>query len=1166
MKRKNYLEENLKKLIGKTEPIQTLDSETKNEILKTLTGRNVMETRSVFNFKTAAAIAAVILVVCAIFLFSKPKENTTTPIELVKPTPPTSTLPQDIVQPEIKTIDFDIAKLAAAGDIKGLIAALGSDNKETKLAAANLLADMGDANAIEALKKQAEQWTDTKTENPFVKAIAKLEKAQTKTEKTVDANKTSGGNIKKVNDPNILPFMEIYVTDKQTDQPIAGARVKSTTFITDANGYCKVTLGEHINQNYFSVYIEKEGFVPMSFCWGKQFERAIPKDFEFFLERGTVIGGVVVNEANQPVSDANVIISYYSQNADRNQPYSQINDYTIRTDADGKWQFDMAPADISYENQVSIKIKHPDYAEYQIWAHSQETTIQQLRDKTFASILKKGSIIHGYVLDSVNRPIPDADVFIGEDRYSDENLKTKTDNSGYYEFTRVKQGFNLLAVFAKGYAPDMKELELRENECQHNFTLLPGNTIRGHVVDVNGNPIANVSLNTDEWHGYRMINWQSKTDAEGRFVWTEAPADEVKFDFYVNNYMSTRNKVLTPSKNEYEIVLYPPLKISGTVTMADTNEPVKEFTITKGIRFENDQRIHWEQKNQNPESVKTFTDGKYKFEITHPYYRHILRVDTNDGKVAVSRLFDSNEGSVQYDFVIGKEETNRMAGTVYTPDGKEAQNATVYLVVKNQWLNLENGKDRYQQNCEKATTNAQGKFKLPDCNDIFKLVAVSEEGFADVNSSEFLSESVIRLAKWGRIEGVLYIGSKPAANCTVRASCQQKYNNRDDLNYNYSNNATTDKQGKFVMEKVVPSMNNVYRMLQSEEMQQSTSTATQIVEVVSGQTAEVVMGGTGRAIIGKIIWPTDELFTKSLWINANLQLEQTTDPMAMMEKIYGEAGDMPKPVNFDTLTAKQCIEWYTNWSKSEEGKVYQAKIMDAVQKIQPQLINQSIRHGGVIVNSDGSFRGEDVEEGSYSIRVTVCEKKGGRYGNADYQNQVIGTVNFAMPPVDKSNIDTPLDLGQLPFEIIEGKNKLRPDSNAPDFTIETNTGTVKLADLRGKYVVLVFWNGWITLSNPSFESTMLEMFAAYKKYAGNSNIEFIGISGKSMPMQKDISEKYLKENSCNWKQAYVGYDDAISKAYSYQYAISAMLIGPDGKVIESGIDGKKLSVLLESVK
>jgi hypothetical protein len=446
---------------------------------------------------------------------------------------------------------------------------------------------------------------------------------------------------------------------------------------------------------------------------------------------------------------------------------------------------------------------------------------------------------------------------------------------------------------------------------------------------------------------------------------------------------------------------------------------------------------------------------------------------------------------------------------------------------------------------------------LPDCNEKFKLVAVSDDGFADINSNDFSQEPVIHLEKFGRIEGVVYIGSKPAAGEQIRAGISRKYNDRDNINYQYSNVAMTDQQGKFVMEKVAPGQHNIYRLLMSDNREQGANAAGQDVEVQPGETVSVVLGGKGRTLTGKIIWPDEELFKKPLWIYAYLQPQQMDDYRALTEKAYNEAGEIPKPADFDSLTAKQAVEWYKNWSQSDDGKAYYAKISESVEKSSVKTRGSS---NGVLINADGSFRAEEIEEGSYTINVNITEQQG-RYRTAN-QNQVIGKVDFTMPQVDESNIDLPLDLGEVAMKIIYGKQSLQVDSNTPDFVLETSAGTVKLADLRGKYVVLVFWDAFSALSSPENEAKMDDIFYAYRKYG--SKAEFIGISTSYFKLHQEISEKYLREKQCGWKQAFLGFDNQIFENYKARYAIQAVLIGPDGKIAAAGIGGKELSELLES--
>ncbi|OHB58170.1 MAG: hypothetical protein A2Y12_07865 [Planctomycetes bacterium GWF2_42_9] len=998
MRRANHLDENLKKLLGKTEPIQALSADEKREIVGNLLRNANMETAQVnayvlrnrfsaiINFKSAT-VATAIIILLLLCLLNKPKENIFKQIES------TQVKQQNAVQPQAKQIEasqkitFDIDKLAAAGDVNGLIAAL-SDNvgQETKIAAANFLAKLGNATAIDALKKEEVKWTGAAAENPFTKAIAEIENKLKENKfnantKPADTNNISGVKaITDPNDPNGWPYMEVYVTDKQTDEPIAGVRVKGSESkkksTTDANGYCKVTLGKK-TPDYFSVYVEKEGFVPMFFNWGKECQRSIPKEFEFILEKGTVIGGTVVNEENQSVQNAKIKVNYHINQDDPGVPYQNIRDYIIKTDVNGKWQCDILPARLAEFGNINLEITHEKYATLELWSNQTEALLQKMQSQELVSVMKKGLVIYGYVTDSENRPIKKATVLAGELRSrTNITLKTETDDSGYYEFSNTPKGHNVVLVKAKGFTPDVKELNSRQDSIQQNFTLLVGNTIHGRVVDVNGNPISNVRLYADEWRN-SSIDWTGKTDKDGRFVWNEAPADEVRISFYANNNNCMGKELtLTPSAEEYKIVLPPPLVIFGCVKN-DANEIISQGKITVGAIWQCGESLCWQR---GSDWSKNFTDGKFEIPLRSAACQYALRLDLPDGRQIVSRNFDTNEGRVRYDFVVSTaEKSNLLTGMVYDPNGNPAQGVKIFTVKQGRGLQLQNGKQQYRDDAEKFITDSQGKFSMPAYNEKFKLVAISENAYADVNSYEFMSEPNIYLAKWGRIEGIAYIGSKPAEGQQIFAQIERQYFSSNDIFYHYLNTAIVDSSGKFVMEKVVSGKNSVSRILQSDDLQQITSTAYQTVEVVSGQTAKVVIGGTGRTIVGKIIWPNDELFTKSLWIGADLQPQQ------------------------------------------------------------PELTKQTTRQqrGGIIVNTDGSFRGEDIEEGSYTLNINVYERQG-RYGGMNTENQIIGKIDFTVPPIDSSNIDVPLDLGQLALEIISSKKALPADSNAPDFSVETS--------------------------------------------------------------------------------------------------------------------------------
>jgi uncharacterized GH25 family protein len=89
-----------------------------------------------------------------------------------------------------------------------------------------------------------------------------------------------------------------------------------------------------------------------------------------------------------------------------------------------------------------------------------------------------------------------------------------------------------------------------------NATLSPGHLFRGRVMDEAGNPITNAVVKTD-WdnQGLRRIEWQTRTDAAGRFAWDSAPAGPVLFWFEAEGYQWQRDVSLEADASDHEIML-----------------------------------------------------------------------------------------------------------------------------------------------------------------------------------------------------------------------------------------------------------------------------------------------------------------------------------------------------------------------------------------------------------------------------------------------------------------------------------------------------------------------------------------------------------------------------------------------------------------------------------
>jgi hypothetical protein len=104
---------------------------------------------------------------------------------------------------------------------------------------------------------------------------------------------------------------------------------------------------------------------------------------------------------------------------------------------------------------------------------------------------------------------------------------------------------------------------------------------------------------------------------------------------------------------------------------------------------------------------------------------------------------------------------------------------------------------------------------------------------------------------WGRVEGVLKIGSKPGANQKLSVFYERKME-RPGVFLDYRGG--TDAEGRFVIDRMVPGDVTVGREIVLHESGNgmiSAYTHAVPVEVESGQTARVTIGGTGRPVIGR---------------------------------------------------------------------------------------------------------------------------------------------------------------------------------------------------------------------------------------------------------------------------------------------------------------------------
>ena len=223
-------------------------------------------------------------------------------------------------------------------------------------------------------------------------------------------------------------------------------------------------------------------------------------------------------------------------------------------------------------DKVIYKLKHPDYVGDRYPKKLlRKFTEEQILDKTAVLVMVKGFNVFGYVYDSGGNPVAGAVVYDGQfiphysgKRVHNDDLRTKTDAQGMFEFHSVGQRNLFLNVEVEGFAPYANNFAVSAESDPIEIILEKGTVIYGRVVDKNGQPVEGAEIRNDQWSSEGMpVYWESKSDADGRFVWENAPQEQVILMVGKPNYYNAYLTITADPEAEYEFVLYPGLDITG---------------------------------------------------------------------------------------------------------------------------------------------------------------------------------------------------------------------------------------------------------------------------------------------------------------------------------------------------------------------------------------------------------------------------------------------------------------------------------------------------------------------------------------------------------------------------------------------------------------------------
>jgi beta-lactamase regulating signal transducer with metallopeptidase domain/uncharacterized GH25 family protein len=851
-------------------------------------------------------------------------------------------------------------------------------------------------------------------------------------------------------------LLRVRVVDG-SGKPLGGTKLKvaylgnKADYISDAQGEATVVVPAP-NAKFLSIIAYPDGYPPMRKWWRNDTgNELIPAEFTFAYERGRTIGGTVRDEQGKPIQGVKVQINLSSDKYQQVGMCLFLLDDVLLTDAQGRWHLDHVP----HVDSISVGLKHPDYISDAGRMAISATKQRKIEDRTAVAVMKKGIPLSGTVTDPDGKPAANATVRLGE-WHSSARPSVSTDQKGYYRFASLAPGGTILTVTSPGLAPGLRSVNVQSRMTPVDFQLAKGNTLRVRVVGKDGKPISGIFVTPDTWRGKRVLcdlGIRGKTDAEGRWTWTWAPKDAVETDFFLTgkvNYMRIHHLPLVPQETEHVVTLYPALTISGSVIDAQTKQPIPNFRVVRGSMSRGSiEQMFWDHMQ-----AREGKNGKYELMISQPSRTHLVRIEADGYQPAVSREFKNDDGTVTCDFSLDKGQNLNVA--VLLPDGNSAAGADVVLCPEepgkfiNMALFVKNGRFPYRDPARQhMKVGSDGQLQIEPQDNDFLLIVLHDQGFAQTTSQELIANPQITLKAWARLEGVLRHGTKPVPGAKLDVHPNEPHDPRWSF-LSFHEQTEADAEGKFVFAKLKPGKWRVRELPAEPGRSVGPQQHQKAMELAPGQTLNVTLGGTGRPVVGRVLWPGGK------------------PPQGDLSRIGADLRPkMPEPPSPPKASLDQGPDavraWKKQWMESEEGKAWQAKARRQAEC--PRIVS---------VNRDGTLRIEDALAGQFELGVYVKLDNGAMPW--ERPEMLRYACDILIPEIPGGVSDQSVDLGDL---ALQDKSPKRLPSGPVKPPAPQAPGTKSAGGLRDhldllRYVVATYkenkgkiqtWQGRATIEN-----------------------------------------------------------------------------------------------------
>lgn len=241
--------------------------------------------------------------------------------------------------------------------------------------------------------------------------------------------------------------------------------------------------------------------------------------------------------------------------------------------------------------------------------------------------------------------------------------------------------------------------------------------------------------------------------------------------------------------------------------------------------------------------------------------------------------------------ILAGEEPGRFAGIVILPDGSPLPHAKVMVCADNAYTCTDFDALSFAGAAPPmATADEKGAFSFANPSAKYTLAIIHEKGYGEVKDEDFQAKPEIVARPWGRAEGVVMIGSKPAPQEFV--TIERAGGTGPHITFSL-NDIKADQEGRFIFERVPSIPMRFGRLVAVVEDcgyfsgGHASSSHWSSYDVKPGETLQVQIGGTGRPVTGRFMPPKNDpqqaiAYSAAGWIHLDSEPFQAHDRASVL--------------------------------------------------------------------------------------------------------------------------------------------------------------------------------------------------------------------------------------------------------------------------------------------